>query len=62
VYLIDGMKTGNSMGNPVSAIPVDMIDHVEIISHNAGSTSGNSAIGGIINIVLKKISLSSSQT
>jgi len=54
VYLIDGMKTGNSMGNPVSAIPVDMIDHVEIISHNAGSTSGNSAIGGIINIVLKK--------
>ncbi len=53
VYLIDGMKTDNSMGNSISSIPVDMIDHVEVISHNAGSTSGESAIGGIVNIVLK---------
>ncbi|HHD82634.1 MAG TPA: TonB-dependent receptor [Bacteroidetes bacterium] len=53
VYLINGMKTDNSMGNSVSSIPVDMIDHVEVICHNAGSTSGESAIGGIVNIVLK---------
>jgi outer membrane cobalamin receptor len=53
VFLIDGMKTDNSMGSSVSSIPVDMIDHVEVISHNAGSTSGESAIGGIVNIVLK---------
>ena len=53
VYLIDGMKIDNSTGSSVSSIPVDMIDHVEVISHNAGSTSGESAIGGIVNIVLK---------
>jgi len=53
VYLINGMKMDNSMGNSVSSIPVDMIDHVEVISHNAGSTSGESAIGGVVNIVLK---------
>ena len=53
VYLIDGMKTDNSMGSAISSIPVDMVDHVEVISHNAGSTSGESAIGGIVNIVLK---------
>jgi len=53
VYLIEGMKTDNSMGSSISSIPVDVIDHVEIISHNAGSTSGESSIGGIVNIVLK---------
>ncbi len=54
VYLIDGMKTDNSAGNTVTSIPINLIDHVEVISHNAGSTSGESAIGGIVNIVLKK--------
>ncbi len=53
VYLIDGMKADNSTGNTVASIPINMIDHVEVISHNAGSTSGESAIGGIVNIVLK---------
>jgi len=54
VCLIDGIKTDNAAGNTVSSIPINMIDHVEVISHNAGSTSGESAIGGIVNIVLKK--------
>jgi len=54
VYLIDGMKINNSTGNTVTSIPINLIDHVEVISHNAGSTSGESAIGGIVNIVLKK--------
>ncbi len=53
VYLIDGMKADNSTGNTVTSIPINLIDHVEVISHNAGSTSGESAIGGIVNIVLK---------
>lgn len=61
-YLIDGRPMGNFPGlyngsdtfNSISGIPMDMIDHIDILPGGQSSLYGSDAIAGVINIVLKK--------
>jgi iron complex outermembrane receptor protein len=61
-YLIDGRPMGNFPGlyngsdtfNSISNIPMDMVDHIDILPGGQSSLYGSDAIAGVINIVLKK--------
>ncbi|OOG48472.1 TonB-dependent receptor [Rhodanobacter sp. C01] len=61
-YLIDGRPMGNFPGlyngsdtfNNLSGIPIDMVDHIDILPGGQSSLYGSDAIAGVINIVLKK--------
>ncbi len=61
-YLIDGRPMGNFPGlyngsdafNNLSGIPMDMVDHIDILPGGQSSLYGSDAIAGVINIVLKK--------
>jgi len=52
--MIDGVKVNNPAMNSVQSIPLEQIDHIEVLSNNASSSAGNSAMGGAINFVTKK--------
>ena len=61
-YLIDGRPMGDFPGlyngsdtfNNLSGIPMDMVDHIDILPGGQSSLYGSDAIAGVINIVLKK--------
>ncbi len=61
-YLIDGRPMGNFPGlyngsdtfNNLSGIPMDMVDHIDILPGGQSSLYGSDALAGVINIVLKK--------
>ena len=61
-YLIDGRPMGNFPAlyngsdsfNSLSGIPMDMVDHIDILPGGQSSLYGSDAIAGVINIVLKK--------
>jgi iron complex outermembrane receptor protein len=61
-YLVDGRPMGNFPGlyngsdtfNSLSGIPMDMVDHIDILPGGQSSLYGSDAIAGVINIVLKK--------
>lgn len=61
-YLIDGRPMGNFPGlyngsdtfNSISGIPMDMVDHIDVLPGGQSSLYGSDAIAGVINIVLKK--------
>lgn len=61
-YLIDGRPMGNFPGlyngsdafNNISGIPMDMVDHIDVLPGGQSSLYGSDAIAGVINIVLKK--------
>ncbi len=61
-YLIDGRPMGDFPGlyngsdtfNNLSGIPIDMVDHIDILPGGQSSLYGSDAIAGVINIVLKK--------
>ncbi|MHA6205908.1 TonB-dependent receptor domain-containing protein [Dyella soli] len=61
-YLIDGRPMGNFPGlyngsdtfNNLSGIPMDMVDHIDILPGGQSSLYGSDAIAGVVNIVLKK--------
>lgn len=54
--LIDGVKINTAQGGAVdfSSIPLDSIDHIEIIRGGSSVQYGSDAIGGAVNIVTKK--------
>lgn len=55
LLLIDGVKVGDD-GTGVSGIeniPVDQIDHIEIVRGNASSVYGSKAMGGVIQVFTK---------
>jgi outer membrane receptor protein involved in Fe transport len=60
LILIDGrvapnVSEFNSAVQPdVNGIPIDAVDHIEILPLSASAIYGGSAVGGVINIVLKK--------
>jgi outer membrane receptor protein involved in Fe transport len=59
-YLIDGRPMGNFPGlyngsdafNNLSGIPMDMVDHIDVLPGGQSSLYGSDAIAGVINIVL----------
>src|SRR5690349_21890514 len=61
-YLIDGRPMGNFPAlyngsdtfNNLSGIPMDMVDHIDVLPGGQSSLYGSDAIAGVINIVLKK--------
>jgi len=61
-YLINGRPMGNFPGlyngsdafNNISGIPMDMVDHIDVLPGGQSSLYGSDAIAGVINIVLKK--------
>jgi outer membrane receptor protein involved in Fe transport len=61
-YLIDGrpmtnypaLYNGSDTFNSISGIPMDMVDHIDILPGGQSSLYGSDAIAGVINIVLKK--------
>ena len=61
-YLIDGLPmgdfpalyNGSEAFNSLSDIPIEMVDHIEILPGGHSSIYGSDAIAGVINIILKK--------
>ncbi|RYE36898.1 MAG: TonB-dependent receptor [Sphingobacteriaceae bacterium] len=51
---INGSVGRGSVGTDLNAIPVAAIDHIEVLRDGASAQYGSDAIGGVINIVLKK--------
>jgi vitamin B12 transporter len=56
LVLLDGIRLNSSVNGEVdlSSIPMEMIDHIEIVRGGESSLYGSSAIGGVINIITKK--------
>ena len=56
LVLLDGIRLNSSRdgGVDLSSIPMEIIDHIEIVRGGESSLYGSSAIGGVINIVTKK--------
>lgn len=61
-YLIDGLPmgdfpalyNGSEAFNSLTSIPIEMVDHIDILPGGNSSIYGSDAIAGVINIVLKK--------
>jgi vitamin B12 transporter len=56
LILIDGVRVGSSTSGttPIEAIPLDQIDHIEILRGPASSLYGADALGGVIQIFTKR--------
>lgn len=61
-YLIDGLPmgdfpalyNGSEAFNSLTSIPIEMVDHIDVLPGGNSSIYGSDAIAGVINIVLKK--------
>ena len=61
-YLIDGLPmgdfpalyNGSEAFNSLTSIPIEMVDHIDILPGGQSSLYGSDAIAGVINIILKK--------
>jgi iron complex outermembrane receptor protein len=57
VVLVDGRRIGNpnfnSNGVDVNQIPVNLIDHIEVLKEGAGAIYGADAIAGVINFITR---------
>ncbi len=56
LVLIDGIRAGSSSSGSTSleAIPLDQIDHIEILRGPASSLYGADAIGGVVQVFTKR--------
>jgi outer membrane cobalamin receptor len=56
LVLLDGIRLNSSRdgGVDLSSIPMEIIDHIEIVRGGESSLYGSSAIGGVINIITRK--------
>ena len=56
LVLLDGIRLNSSRdgGIDLSTIPMEIIDHIEIVRGGESALYGSSAIGGVINIITKK--------
>ncbi|MGA2779943.1 MAG: TonB-dependent receptor [Steroidobacteraceae bacterium] len=51
---LDGGPFQGAAGVDLNFIPVDSIDHIEVLTEGAAAQYGSDAIAGVINIILKK--------
>ncbi len=58
LVLIDGLRAGSASSGATSleAIPLDQIDHIEILRGPASSLYGADAIGGVVQVFTKRTS------
>src|ERR1700733_260554 len=60
LILVDGHRIagvsveGNSGQPDINGIPIAAVDHIEVLPSSSGGIYGGSAMGGVINIILKK--------
>jgi len=56
LVLIDGVRVSTAMSGftDLSTIPADSIDHIEVLRSGASALYGSDAVGGVINIIMKK--------
>ena len=56
LVLVDGIRMNSSFDGSVdlSRIPMDSVDHVEVVQGGASSLWGTGAVGGVINVITKK--------
>jgi iron complex outermembrane receptor protein len=62
LVLVDGLRVATSGINgiggknfvDVNQIPISAIDHIEVLTDGASAIYGSDAIGGVVNIILKK--------
>jgi iron complex outermembrane receptor protein len=53
LILLDGRRLNNNDVD-VNAIPVNMIERVEVLKEGAGAIYGSDAVGGVVNFITKK--------
>ncbi|MCK4358734.1 MAG: TonB-dependent receptor [Candidatus Cloacimonetes bacterium] len=52
--MIDGIRVNTGEGRfNIGQLPIEMIDRIEIVKNNASAIAGDTAIGGIVNLVIK---------
>ena len=56
VILVDGRRLINVADQPpdLNAVPVSMIDRIEVLPSSASGIYGGGAVGGVVNIVTKR--------
>ena len=55
LVLIDGQRLIPEGGSPdLNVVPLNMVDHIDVLKDGASSIYGADAIGGVINIITKK--------
>jgi iron complex outermembrane recepter protein len=57
LILVDGRRlgiVGSSDAIDVNQIPINLIDHVEVLKEGAGATYGSDAVGGVVNFITRK--------
>jgi outer membrane receptor protein involved in Fe transport len=57
LVLVDGRRlgiVGNSDATDVNQIPINLIDHVEVLKEGAGAIYGSDAVGGVVNFITRK--------
>ncbi len=59
LVLINGRRTAQSNDNvsdgvDLSMIPLEAVDRIEVLTDGAGATYGSDAIGGVVNVILRK--------
>jgi len=55
--LIDGHRMASSLtegGADISSIPIDAIDHIEVVTDSASAAYGSDAVAGVVNVILKR--------
>lgn len=55
--LIDGHRMAAGLpggGADISSIPLDAIDHIEVVTDSASAIYGSDAVAGVINVILKR--------
>jgi iron complex outermembrane receptor protein len=59
LVLVDGRRQG-IVGDPsvsatdVNQIPINLIDHIEVLKEGAGAIYGSDAVGGVVNFITRK--------
>ena len=56
LVLVDGRRQGINLGNgatDVNQIPLNLIDHIEVLKEGAGAIYGSDAIGGVVNFITR---------
>jgi len=56
LFLVDGVRMGSATAGstPIQDIPIDQVDHIEIVRGPRSSLYGSDAIGGVIQIFTRK--------